>query len=124
MSLLRQRATEVSVLSTLRALSPALARLRLVSAMRSRSEPGPIVEAPAASLGVGASVARRTRATTAQIALDRTAAAGAVSLARGRPNERTRCVVEFMVMPPWQGWHRATPSRYCPNLRRTPAGPL
>src|SRR5918994_6665805 len=38
MSLLRQRATEVSVLSTLSALRPAAARLRFVRAMRSRSD--------------------------------------------------------------------------------------
>src|SRR5688572_4736003 len=38
MSLLRQRATAVRVLSTLRALRPAAARLRFVSAMRSFSE--------------------------------------------------------------------------------------
>src|SRR5688572_21066151 len=38
MSLARQRAVVVRVLSILRALSPALARLRLVSAMRSFSD--------------------------------------------------------------------------------------
>src|SRR6476646_1854266 len=38
MSLLRQRATEASVLSTRSALSPALARLRLVSATRSAAD--------------------------------------------------------------------------------------
>src|SRR6185503_11210649 len=39
MSLLRQRATERSVASTLSALSPALARLRLVRVTRSDSDP-------------------------------------------------------------------------------------
>src|SRR6478672_11200721 len=38
MSLLRHRATEASVLSTRSALSPALARLRLVSATRSAAD--------------------------------------------------------------------------------------
>src|SRR6185503_20331068 len=63
MSLLRQRATDVSVLSTRSERRPAAARLRFVRAMRSRSELELKVPLPHASVDWG-----RTKLATELIA--------------------------------------------------------
>src|SRR5215208_829857 len=57
MSLLRQRAIEVNVESTLSVLRPALARLRLVSAISSASDPESNAFGSKARLAAGAASA-------------------------------------------------------------------
>src|SRR5262245_15547870 len=128
MSLLRQRAIDVRADETLRALSPAAARLRFVRAMRSFSEPDENALASQAKVGAGFAI----------VATEVTAKSSATRPARRRSERCGRwrrtieagdCVMRFVAPGGgrrgwprgfWCGPHRRQPVRT--GLRREGPG--